>query len=219
MFFLLRSDIFQARTLAFEFEGLIEGAKLADEALVRQRIAEEVLGRGTIFLDSRRVEEKIKKEFLTVKAIGIVKKLPDRLFIKVSVRVPLAQVKAKEGKLLLVDVEGLLFRETSGENLPIIDLGGTSGGSLGEVIGGEGVRAYLEVLSVVREKNLVTSSITLKPEMIELVLKDGPSVLLSVENPVAEQIELLAQILKRYNVAGRVPRQVDLRFSRPVVRF
>lgn len=225
VFFLLRSDIFQVRALDFRFEGLAEGAPFGsqtsfpEEALVRQRISEEVLGRSTIFLDPGKVEEKLKREFLTVRALGMTKRFPDGLLIRVSARVPLAQVKTKEEKLFLVDEEGLLFREARDEKLPIIDLGEVFEGALGETVGGEEVRAYLETLNLVREKGLATSSITLKPEMIELKLKTGPTVLLSVEKTIAEQIELLAQILKRYKVAGRTPKHLDLRFSRPVVRF
>lgn len=218
IFFLLRSDIFQVRALNFKFEGLAEGMRLPDEALVRQRISEEVLGRSSIFLDPGKVEEKLKREFLTVKALGISKRFPDGLLIRVSARVPLAQVRAEE-KLLLVDSEGLLFREAEDEKLPIIDLGEVFEGALGETVGGEEVRAYLEVLDLVGEKGLATSSITLKPEMIELKLKDGPAVFLSAKDPILGQIELFSQILKRYQIAGRVPKYLDLRFSRPVVRF
>lgn len=216
VFFFFRSDVLQVRVLGFKFEGS-EEIELSEEALVRQRISEEVFGRGTIFLDSEKVEKKIKGEFLTVKAIEITKRLPDKLLINVSVRAPLAQVRAKGGKLLLVDAEGLLFRESSGGKLPIIDLGGSFEGSLGEMVGGEGVRAYLDTLSITGEMNLAISSIALKPRMIELKLEKRLTILLSVEEPVAEQIELLAQILRRYKIAGRVPKRIDLRFSRPVV--
>lgn len=228
VFFFLRSDIFQVRALDFKFEeptfvplsGTMAGViGPSEEALVRQRISEEVLGRSVFFLSSAAVEEKIRKEFLTVKAIEMVKKLPDRLLINVSIRVPLAQVKTKEGRLLLVDAGGLLFREASGEKLPIIDLGESFEGSLGEMVGGKEVKAYLETLNLVGEKGLVITSIALKPGMIELKLKTGPTALLSVEDPIVGQTELLTQILKRYKVAGQVPKRVDLRFSRPVVRF
>jgi len=213
VFFLLRSDLFHVRTLEFEFE------ELADEALVRQRISEEVLGRSTVFLNPTAVKEKIEREFLTIEAIKITKKLPDKLFINVSVRVPLGRVRTKEGRQLLVDAKGLLFREASGERLPVIDLGESFSGSLGEVIGGKEVQAYLETLRVIEERGLKTVSIALEVQMIKLKLKTGVVVLLSVEELVPEQIELLIQILKRYRVAGRVPKRVDLRFSRPVVRF
>lgn len=218
VYFFFQSDPFQVRTIEFEFEESVNGIGIPDEALVRQRISEEVLAKSTIFLNPEEVEEKIKSTFLTVEAIEIVKKLPSSLLIKVSVRVPLARVRGQAGELL-VDAEGLLFREASGEDLPIIDLGETFSGSLGEVIGGDEVGAYLDALENLAEKGLAIATISLKPGMIELEIKDGPAVLFSVEKPIAEQVEILAQILKRYKIAGRVPRGVDLRFTRPVVRF
>jgi cell division septal protein FtsQ len=218
VYFFFQSDPFQVRSLDFEFEESVNGAALPDEALVRQCISEEVLGRSALFLNSNEVEERIKQEFLTVRAIEIVKKLPSSLLIKVSVRTPLARVRGQEGELL-VDAEGLLFREASSEDLPIIDLGEAFSGSLGEVVGGEGVGAYLDALEGLSGKGLIIVSISLKPGTIELEIKDGPVVLFSVEKDIAGQVEVLAQILKRYKIAGRVPGMVDLRFTRPVVRF
>jgi hypothetical protein len=118
-----------------------------------------------------------------------------------------------------VDAEGVLFRRASGEKLPLIDLRGSFEGVLGEMIGGQEVEAYLATLRIIEEKGLTTSSIALKPDLVELKLKNGPLVLLSVEKPISEQIDLLIQLLKRYRVKGRALKKVDLRFSRPVVRF
>ncbi len=213
VFFFLRSDIFQVKNLEFEFQ------ELANEALVRQRISEEVLGRSIIFLNTSAVEAEIKREFLTIEAIKIAKKLPDQLFINVSVRIPLGRVKAGEGKQILVDSSGLLFREASGEKLPLIDLGESFSGSLGEVVGGQEVQAYIETLRIIEEKGLETTSISLERGMIRLKLKTGLVVLLSVEKSVGEQIDLLIKIIKRYRIKGRVPARVDLRFVRPVVKF
>ncbi len=213
VYFFLRSDTFQIKNLSFEFE------ELADEALVRQRISEEVLGRSTVFLDAGAVEGKIKREFPTVRAIEIKKALPDRVHICVSVRVPLAKVRVENGDMFLVDADGYLFRKASDENLPIIDLGESFVGKVGEVVGGDEVRAYLETLDCVGGKGLEAASVALKPGEIELKLESGPSVLLSVAKSVYDQVEILAQLLKRYKFLGRTPVGVDLRFSRPVVRF
>lgn len=216
---MLRSDFFQINDLEISFGGEKKGITVHDEVLVRQRIVEEVLGRSTFFLNPKEVEEAITNEFLTVREIKIVKKLPDNLEIFVSVRVPLARVRTKAGETFLIDAEGVLFRRASGEKLPLIDLRGSFEGTLGETIGGQEVETYLEALRVIEEKGLVTSSISLKPSLVELKLKDGPLVLLSIDDPVSEQIDLLIQLLKRYKIMGRTLRRVDLRFSRPVVRF
>jgi len=229
VYFLLRSDVFQVKELRFKFEKpafaeASEGGSSmlldpSEEALVRQRISEEVLGRSTIFLDSEGVEERIKQEFPTIKAIEVEKELPASLSISVSVRVPLARVVVGENKALLVDAEGLLFREASDESLPTVDLGESFAGVLGEVIGGDEVKAYLETLDCVGEKGLGVVSISLKPGAIELELESGPTVLLSVERSSAEQVEILVKLLKRLRTTGRVPVVVDLRFVWPVVRF
>jgi len=220
VFFLFRSDIFQVSGLEFEFVRQEQEARPADEALVRQRISEEVLGKSVVFFNPVDVEERIKREFPTVRAIAVTKLFPNRLHINVSIRVPLAQVKTREGEELLVDAEGVLFREAAGERLPVIDLGESFEGVLGEEVGGEGVETYLEILDSLESKGLKTVSIALESDGIKVKLKDKTVIIFSVEKEVPKQIELLAQILKRYKASGQSLKRVDLRFSRPtVVKF
>ncbi|HEB13795.1 MAG TPA: FtsQ-type POTRA domain-containing protein [candidate division WWE3 bacterium] len=211
-FLLLRSDIFQVKKMDFEFE------QLADEALVRQRILEEVVARSIFFLNSQAVEENIKADFPTIKSVGVEKKLPDRVFIRVAVRVPLAIVQDGSGEKFLVDEEGFLFREAQKEKLPVIKLGESFEGQVGDFVSGEGVAGYLETLDLAAEKGLETKAIFLRSSTIELKLKKT-TVWLDAENKISPQIDLLTQLLQRYKLNGKVPKSVDLRFARPVVRL
>ena len=212
LFLFLRTDTFQVKALEFEFE------QLADEALVRQRISEEVIARSIFFLNIGKVEQEIKENFLTVNAVSIEKKLPDRLLIKVSVRKPLAIVADKSKNQFLVDHEGLLFRPAAGETLPVITISEDFEGVVGTVIDGRGISGYLQTLDLVSQKGLETKAIYLRSETIELRLKKT-IVWLSADRVIDEQLELLTQILQRLKLGGRTPKSVDLRFSRPVVKL
>ena len=212
LFLFLRTDTFQVKALEFEFE------QLADEALVRQRISEEVIARSIFFLNTGKVEQEIKENFLTVNAVSIEKKLPDRLLIKVSVRKPLAIVADKSKNQFLVDHEGLLFRSAAGETLPVITISEDFEGAVGAVIDGRGISGYLQTLDLVSQKGLETKAIYLRSETIELRLKKTV-VWLSADRVIEEQLELLTQILQRLKLGGRTPKSVDLRFSRPVVKL
>ena len=212
LFLFLRTDTFQVKALEFEFE------QLADEALVRQRISEEVIARSIFFLNIGKVEQEIKENFLTVNTVSIEKKLPDRLLIKVSVRKPLAIVADKSKNQFLVDHEGLLFRPAAGETLPVITISEDFEGVVGTVIDGRGISGYLQTLDLVSQKGLETKAIYLRSETIELRLKKT-IVWLSADRVIDEQLELLTQILQRLKLGGRTPKSVDLRFSRPVVKL
>jgi len=211
-FLLFRSDIFLVKKMDFEFE------EISDEALVRQRILEEVVARSIFFLNSQVVEDNIKNAFPTIKEVKVEKKLPDRVLIKVTVRVALAIVEDGAGKKFLVDGEGFLFREAKDEALPIIKLGGSFEGKVGDSVSGEGVYGYLETLDLAAEKGLETKAIYLRSSTIELKLK-RTTVWLNAEEKISPQIDLLTQLLQRYKLSGKVPKSVDLRFSRPVVRL
>lgn len=213
-FLFLRTDIFQIKTLEFEFE------ELSDELLVRQRVMEEVLARSIFFLDSSAVEKKIKDSFPTVSAVSIEKKLPDKLRITVSVRKPLAIIEDKNQARFLVDSEGLLFRPAVQEELPVIRLGEDFEGSLGRklAVDEQGITGYLKTLEMVAGKGLETKAIYLRSKTIELQLKETV-VWLNSEGEIEEQLALLIQILQRFGLSGRTPKTVDLRFSRPVVRL
>ncbi len=211
-FLFLHSDIFQVKRLEFEFE------EVADEALVRQRIMEEVLARSIFFLDSSDVESKIKESFPTIRAVFLEKSLPDRLSIKVAVRVPLAIVEDENGFRFLVDEDGFLFREVGKEKLPVIKLGEDFEGRVGLTVDEQGVAGYLETLDLAAEKGLETKAIYLRLSTIELRLK-GTVVWLTTEDKISPQLELLTQLLQRYKLNGQTPKSVDLRFTRPVVRL
>lgn len=212
VYFFLRSDFFLVKNLAFTFE------ELADEALVRQKIAEQVLARSIIFLDAGEVENAILAEFPTVKEVSILRKIPDRLEIKVSVRQPLAIVEDAQGKRFLIDKEGLFFREASDEQIPVIKLPEGITGEVGKVVSEQSVLGYLKTLELVVEKGFTARALYLHPSSIELRLAKT-KVWLSAEADIENQLEILSQILKRYKVSGQTPRSVDLRFSRPVVRL
>ena len=214
VFLFLRTDIFQVKALEFEFE------QLADEALVRQRISEEVLARSIFFLDSGKVEEEIRGNFPTVKAVEIEKNLPDRLVIRISVRQPLAIIEDKNQARFLVDQEGLLFRQAAEEALPVIklfeDFEGTVGTKL--EISEQGISGYLKTLDLVSQKGLETKAIYLRSQTIELQLVKT-TVWLSAEKEIEGQLEMLTEILQRLKLNGKTPKTVDLRFSRTVVKL
>jgi len=214
VFLFLRTDIFQVKALEFEFE------QLADEALVRQRISEEVLARSIFFLDSGKVEEEIRGNFPTVRAVEIEKNLPDRLVIRISVRQPLAIIEDKNQARFLVDQEGLLFRQAAEEALPVIklfeDFEGTVGTEL--EISEQGISGYLKTLDLVSQKGLETKAIYLRSQTIELQLVKT-TVWLSAEKEIEGQLEMLTEILQRLKLNGKTPKTVDLRFSRTVVKL
>src|SRR3990170_7504193 len=216
VFLFLRTDIFQVKALEFEFPakgGSALGGELADEALVRQRISEEVLARSIFFLDSGKVEEEIRGNFPTVKAVEIEKNLPDRLVIRISVRQPLAIIEDKNQARFLVDQEGLLFRQAAEEALPVIklfeDFEGTVGTEL--EISEQGISGYLKTLDLVSQKGLETKAIYLRSQTIELQLVKT-TVWLSAEKEIEGQLEMLTEILQRLKLNGKTPKTVDLRF-------
>ena len=211
-FLVLRSDIFQVKNLNFEFE------QISDEALVRQRVSESVLGRSIFFLNLSEIEAGIKKDFPTIKAVEVEKDLPDRLSVKVIVRVPLAVIEDINGAKFLTDEEGLLFRVAADEKLPLIKLGNDFVGEIGATVSEQGVASYLETLNLVSQKGFAVQGIYLHSSSIELRLK-GTTVWLAGEDKISDQVEVLVSLLQRYKVVGKTPKSVDLRFARPVVRL
>jgi len=212
IFLALRSDIFQVKALEFELE------EVSDEALVRQRVMEEVMGRSIFFLNASKVEDSIKSDFPTIKEVTLEKRLPDKLVIRISVRVPLAVVEDKDGDRFQVDQGGFLFKESGQENLPVIKLGVDFDGAVGLSVSDKGVCSYLETLDLATQKGFGVRAIYLNSTSIELRL-DGTVVWLSAEAEISSQLELLTNLLQRYKLGGTTPKSVDLRFSRPVVRL
>ncbi|MEX0887907.1 MAG: FtsQ-type POTRA domain-containing protein, partial [Patescibacteria group bacterium] len=216
VFFFLRTDIFQVKALEFEFPA--EGG--SDEALVRQRVSEEVLARSIFFLDPKKVEEEIKGNFPTVRAVEIEKNLPDRLVIKIAVRQPLAIIEDKNQARFLIDQEGLLFRTAGEESLPVINLSDDFEGAVGTrlAIDEQGIAGYLETLDLMSQKGLETKAIYLRADTIEIRLAKT-TVWLNAGREIEGQVGLMTEILRRLKLKGQTPKIIDLRFSRTVVKL
>lgn len=53
----------------------------------------------------------------------------------------------------------------------------------------------------------------------EMRLKNGESVIFSLEKDIDEQINSLQMILKRFKIEGRQFEKIDLRFEKPVITY
>lgn len=210
VFFFLRSDIFFAKNLEFETQNISE------EALIRQIVSENVLGRSLFSLDEDALEEKLRKDYLYIRNISLKRNYPDGLKVFVEGRKPLAIV-SDGGEKYLVDEEGLVFASAESQELP--EIVSSQDLSLGDKISQEDVLSYLFLLSELSASELLVESIHLSQDgVINLKIKEGPAVVISSAGS-AGSIELVKEIIYRYRLRGITLSKLDLRFSKPIVVY
>jgi len=238
-----RSDLF----LVHSIEEKTEKGGLAIFALEKKNaldfIEDQVKGKSIFFLNQKALKEKILKEFLSISDISFEKDFPNKLYVETFPREPVAALKfVKEASLsgrvasdsariatssafdqqfFLVDKEGLVFVKVSTfSGLPLFYLFDEKFPGLGENIGQKRIQTALEVAQLLKEARIEIKEVFLTSfGTIEMSLKEGPRVLFSSQKSPVAQVTSLQLILSSSRMEGEIPKTIDLRFERPVVRY
>lgn len=139
----------------------------------------------------------------TVKSAAVERALPDRLFIRLTERVPVA-LWQKGGRLFLIDDEGAVMNDLALKDyrdLPLV-LGDGAPGHVGEALALIGAQPEL--------KALVQAAVRVGDRRWNIRLKDGVEIRLPEENPI-EAWQRVALMQKEQQILHRAIRTIDLR--------
>lgn len=206
-------------------------------------IESQVKGRSIFFINQKALKEKILKEFLSISDISFEKDFPNKLYVETLPREPVAVLKfVKEAsfsgriasssarmatssafaqQFFLVDKEGLVFAKVSSfSSLPLFYLFDEKFPDLGENIGQKRIQTASEVAQLLKKAKIEVGEVFLTAfGTIEMNLKEGPMVFFSCQKSSVAQVTSLQLILSSTKMESKVPKVIDLRFERPVVRF
>lgn len=215
------SEVFHIKELSFRWQD----EQRIPRAQVEDFVRDQVSGRHLLLLKTGPVTEQVLSRFLTVSVVGWKRRVPHRLEVKVAGRLPLAVVEEASGSAerrgsLVIDGTGLAFDSAQEEeSLPRITLEDANL-ELGAQISSHEVHLYLTALTRADQANISVAWVRLEEEILKLQVSEGPLVWLpAVGEELPSQISTLQLILEKYRIEGKVLARVDLRFTKPVVRF
>ncbi len=175
-------------------------------------------GKNILLFSLPKASEEIKRVHPEFFQVEIKKRLPQTLSFKVEIR-KVAIAISQEGSFYLVDKEGVLLekRETN-LDLPLIVFSGKIEQEPGHWLEDELLLKTVRLLYESKLRLLEPRSAQIVSErVIELILKNGLTVLFSSEKELKEQLDSLQFIFERAKIEGEKLKRIDLRFDKPVV--
>lgn len=220
-YFILRSDIFLIRNIKFQ-----NRVSPPLKSNLRELLGKKIQGKSIFFLDLAQLEKELPKKFPQIKKISFQKKLPDQLLIRVEERKPVAVLRtgapaSPSGRhYFLVDKEGVVFAKSATfSGVPLLFLPEEETPSLGKEIGKGRVNSACKIISLLGEKGIEAEKVFLKEGEIEIILQEKIKIIFPGQNDFSFKVASLQSILSSLKMEGKIPKEIDLRFERPVVRF
>ena len=151
-----------------------------------------------------------------VQSINLDRLLPSTLIVRLTFRRPAGIVASVQGQGVVVDDSGYAFASASGVSLP--SLFSDHVPALGTKSPWEVTQA-LGVLSQIRAMYPTISQSKLSGSRLDFSLPPINSVVIDLDRLDSNWYTALQVILARSKMTGKIPRKVDLRYSRPVLEY
>ncbi|HUV46764.1 MAG TPA: FtsQ-type POTRA domain-containing protein [Candidatus Bathyarchaeia archaeon] len=183
----------------------------------------DFLGENIFLFDTKRKIDEIKVKLPYVKTVDIQKHLPHKISIRLVFRQESALLGLNETKWYLIDEESFVLAEVEkkGESLPeIIFMNSNLEPQVGRKLSNPEVSACLLVIKLCQDNFILVKKLTYLPEMsITLDLADDIYATLSAKKEITSQVDSLQFVLRQSKIEGKLPKKIDLRFSKPVAIY
>ena len=197
-----------------------------------------ILGQNLIFIDSSKIINNIKNQFICVRKIVVSRQLPNKVKLSVSGREALGKLIKLNGEAtrsaspeeiatpsaqifegFLVDEDGVVFskdtEQSSIQSIFIDNIEISPGTKLGE-----GVTNTLKILERVKIFNLNFQAVQILSNYLIIFPQiDNPKVIFRLNRDIDTQLASLQLILDKAKIDEDILEFIDLRFDKPIVRF
>ncbi|HCB22754.1 hypothetical protein A3B42_01170 [Candidatus Daviesbacteria bacterium RIFCSPLOWO2_01_FULL_38_10] len=202
-FFIVKSVEVESNLTCVDKEGLLNAVAIS--------------GSNFFLIRSLAIEEKLKSKFTCVKSAGIIKKLPNKIFLEVRNREPQARIfivtnqestPSAETAIdsFLVDEEGMLFSGNQESSLKIYSENKN-----------EDFKKIIAVLNKIKFFGIEIMEVIVVEDI--LLINSVPKINFSLDKASDMQLASLQLILNKAKINGEAVEFIDLRFDKPVVRF
>lgn len=206
-----------------------------DIKLVGDLVKGRTVGRSIIFVNQKRLESEIRKNFLTINQVTVTKNLPNQISVSLTPRLPTAEIDVwsatDSGKIdsakkrprirLVSDETGYLFAQVaSTSGIPVINIFLDREIRVGDRLQGERVKEAIDILDQLKKSSLEVAVVELVGvEAIKVRLKTQMIVVFSGQKEVEDQVASLQAVIDRHRMEKREIIQIDLRYNKPVVKY
>lgn len=185
------------------------------EGLVATEVVTLVKGTNLVLFPEQEIKAKLASQ-LSLERVEFTKQFPGKIVAKVSFRQPFFSFQSSVGRFL-VDKYGVLYAPAGSESLPQVS-DQNSNLSLGQKLPDNQLNLVRGLLAAVEGK-FTPLVIKISAFEVTLILSSNIQVLLTVSPNLDRDISALQLITTQAKIEGKIPRLVDLRYSKPLVTY
>jgi len=215
-YFLLKGEYFKVSDIDCSIEGQDCDGQTRNSLI-------DLVGKNIFLLNCGQFEKKIVKESPQISDVEINKELPGKVYVKIRKREAGAAIFCKEGFWYIIDKEGYVFlkqKEMPQDLEKVYCERDEQNLKIGDKIERDEINLVLELIEETEETFLSLQKIVLgEQNTIKLVLDEEQIAFLTADKKALEQISILQFILRQSKIDGKRPKEIDLRFSKPVIKY
>lgn len=184
---------------------------------------QELKKSNLIFISEKEIKELIFKKNPSADKVGIEKKYPATLVLKINIEKPVVNLVTSQGYFYLSSQGEILSKsKTSDNKIPIINyyqkLNFQSYQS-GDFLTFKDIKSTLYLIKEVSDLNINIDNVDINGVNMILFNLDDKKIIFSSEKDTKLQVYQLQQIVRQFKVEGRQFKEIDLRYDKPVVRY
>lgn len=183
--------------------------------IITGEIMTSVRGQSLIFFPAEAVGKHLSQNLL-ISRVDFDRQFPGKIIATVHYREPVLSWQSQTGRFL-ISRDGVAYALSGSEQVPQVS-DPTSRLELGDTLSSVQVGTTLNVLKAISERFTVLT-MSIKGRDVLINLSSGTLVSLDGAGDLTRQVSALQLILSQAKIEGRLPKTIDLRFSKPVVTF
>lgn len=182
----------------------------------------DLLGENIFLCQTHNFTQKILEKYWQFEQVKIEKKLPHQIIVSLKTRQPFFNMTMEGKKWWLLDQQGFVLqeKEKAFAGLPQVFYSLSLQPAVGQKIEQETIQAIVQMLtSLAQEKLINYQKIMAQENVITLFTTDQLIASFSAQKNMQVQVDSLHFIVRLSKIEGKLPKFLDLRYDKPVVRF
>ena len=183
-----------------------------------QRLASGVQGESLLLLSEKELIDDWLTRMPTLESIYVEKEFPDKLIIQYVPRVAFSQL-VSPSSAYLVDRDGYLFAKNEPvDYLPKV-MTDQEDVAVGKKTSAKGVRLAQQLIEGLRNTSPRLVNVLLRNGVLEVAMTGDPRLLISESRSARPTLLELETLFAKFAQEEKFPKEVDMRYDRPVLRY
>lgn len=183
----------------------------------------KALGNNIFLFETQKLTDSIKKDNPEIAELLLEKKLPHKIVVQIDRRQAFVCLDLNQEQWYIGDKKGVIFKKLDHcphEMVKVFYKNGLEDIKLGEQIKDQGLKSVFSIIELIQDNLVGLKEIRVDAKQnLTLLLEQGIIASFSATKNSQAQVDSLHFILRLSKIEGNLPKVIDLRFDKPVIKF